>query len=74
MTIESPWLTVSEGAEYARCSTETLRRALVAGELDGGASQSSKGGRWVIHRDALDAWRMGTPISIPVPQVTRARK
>ena len=72
MSIETPWLTLTEASNYARCSPAHLRMALKAGSLHG--SQAGNRGRWIVHRDALDAWLKGEPQNVPVPQVTRRRK
>lgn len=47
-------LTVDEAAAEARRDPQTVRRALVAGELHG--TQRKVRGRWSIRMACLDAW------------------
>jgi excisionase family DNA binding protein len=54
MPIDSPWMTTLEAAKYARCHPHTINKALRSRHLAG--SQAVTKGRWLIHRDALDAW------------------
>lgn len=48
---------VEQAAEYADRHRDTIRRACEAGALHGG--QRTKGGRWSIRRECLDAWLDG---------------
>lgn len=66
-----PWLTVPEAAERARAGVSTVLRALQAEELRG--SQITKGGKWRVHVDDLDAWVRGEIASVTVPPITRGR-
>ena len=56
-SIESPWLTAAESAQYSRRSVSTINNALRDGSLRG--YQPKKNGTWRIHRDDLDAWMRG---------------
>lgn len=70
--ISSPWLTVDEAAQYARRHRNTVQAALTRGELEG--NQTKRGGRWLIHRDAVDAWTRGEKAEVKVPTLTRGRR
>jgi excisionase family DNA binding protein len=48
----SPYLTIQEVAELARCEHRTVRRAIRSGEL----VASLIGGRWIVREDAVEAW------------------
>lgn len=52
------WHDTKSAGAYTGYSPTTILRALEAGELLG--SQRVPGGRWRIHRDALDGWMGGT--------------
>lgn len=47
-------LTVSDASTVGRRHPVTIRRALEARELHG--TQRTKGGRWVIQPECLEAW------------------
>lgn len=51
----SPYLTVQEVAELARCEHRTVRRAIRDGEL----RASLIGGRWIVKDTAVDEWIEG---------------
>jgi excisionase family DNA binding protein len=63
---DSPWLTTSEAAAYARLSPKTLLRAIAAGRL----RHARVGGRRSIRlrREWIDAWLLATahPLDVPV--------
>jgi excisionase family DNA binding protein len=67
----TPWLTALEATHYARRHINTINRALRSGELRG--NQTARRGRWLIHRDDLDAWIRGEVADVQVPKVTRRR-
>jgi excisionase family DNA binding protein len=48
----SPYLTIQEVAQLARCEHRTVRRAIRSGEL----RASLIGGRWIVREDAVEAW------------------
>ena len=48
----SPYLTVQEVAELARCEHRTVRRAINSGEL----KASLIGGRWIVRDSAVEEW------------------
>jgi excisionase family DNA binding protein len=48
----SPYLTVQEVAELARCEHRTVRRAIREGEL----RASLVGGRWIVKDTAVEEW------------------
>ncbi len=48
----SPYLTVHEVAELARCEHRTVRRAIRDGEL----KASLIGGRWIVKDSAVEEW------------------
>jgi len=48
----SPYLTIQEVAELARCEHRTVRRAIRSGEL----RASLIGGRWIVRTDAVEDW------------------
>jgi excisionase family DNA binding protein len=50
--VSSPYLTVQEVAELARCEHRTVRRAIKKGEL----RASLIGGRWIVKNTAVDEW------------------
>jgi excisionase family DNA binding protein len=52
MVANSPYLTVQEVAEIARCEHRTVRRAIRDGEL----KASLIGGRWIVKVTAVEAW------------------
>jgi excisionase family DNA binding protein len=60
-SIETPWMTPAEAASYARRSFHYIHVALRTGKLRGVQAEtpSGKKGRWLIHRDQVDAWIRG---------------
>ena len=48
----SPYLTVQEVAELARCEHRTVRRAIREGQL----RASLIGGRWIVKDTAVEEW------------------
>ena len=57
----SPWFTVAEAANTARCAPNTIRKALHAEQLKEGSGlvgrqHTAPQGSWLIHMNALDAW------------------
>lgn len=66
-----PWLTAPEAAARGRAGLSEVLRALAAEELRG--YQRTKGGKWRIHVDDLDAWVRGETAEVRVPAVTRRR-
>ena len=48
---ESPYITVSELADYLRVHEMTIYRWLKAGQIKGGVKI---GGRWRIHKETFD--------------------
>jgi excisionase family DNA binding protein len=48
----SPYLTVQEVAELARCEHRTVRRAIRDGQL----KASLIGGRWIVKDSAVEDW------------------
>jgi len=71
----SPYLTIQEVAELARCEHRTIRRAIRSGEL----KASLIGGRWIVRADAVDEWfearanhRILPPTSRPTARVRGA--
>jgi excisionase family DNA binding protein len=71
--VSSPYLTVQEVAELARCEHRTVRRAIQAGKL----RASLVGGRWIVKDSAVDEWIdacANSPGQIaPAPQARRTR-
>lgn len=53
--MSSPYLTVQEVAELARCEHRTVRRAITSGEL----KASLIGGRWIVKDSAVEEWIEG---------------
>jgi excisionase family DNA binding protein len=53
--VSSPYLTVQEVAELARCEHRTVRRAIQAGKL----KASLIGGRWIVRDSAVEEWIEG---------------
>lgn len=51
------WFTTNQAAELSGHHPQTVRAALISGELKG--SQRRAGSHWRIHRDALTAWIEG---------------
>lgn len=68
----SPYLTVQEVAELARCEHRTVRRAINSGEL----RASLIGGRWIVRDSAVEEWFeacANNRIAVaPEPQAPRA--
>lgn len=50
--MSSPYLTVQEVAELARCEHRTVRRAIRNGQL----KASLIGGRWIVRESAVQEW------------------
>jgi excisionase family DNA binding protein len=50
--VTTPYLTIQEVAELARCEHRTVRRAIRDGEL----RASLIGGRWIVKDTAVDEW------------------
>ena len=71
MALETPWLTVTEAAQYARRHAETVMKALRDGSLRG--YQTKRSGIWSIHRDDLDAWIRGEVATAEPKPITRKR-
>lgn len=75
MSIESPWLTAPEAATYSRRHINTINLALRSGELKGQQPSGKRLGRWLIHRDDIDAWIRGEVAEArPTPVVARRSK
>lgn len=64
-------MTQTETAEYARCHINTVNKAARSGELVG--SQTGKNGKWLFHRDHVDAWIKHEIADVRVPAVARRR-
>lgn len=69
--LDTPWMTVKEACEYARCGRAELLTALRTEALRG--SQTKANGKWRIHRLDVDAWLDGVPPFRTVPAITRGR-
>ena len=70
----SPYLTVQEVAELARCEHRTVRRAIRDGQL----RASLVGGRWIVKDTAVEEWidscaNGHRPASTPSPHRLSAR-
>jgi excisionase family DNA binding protein len=61
--IDSPYLTTKECAAYTRRTVASIANALRAGELRG--AQPTRKGKWLVHRDDLDAWMRGENTAAP---------
>lgn len=70
--LDSPWLLVPEVMTYARASRREVLDALKDGSLRG--TQKSRGGKWRVHRDDVDAWLRGVPPAQINPQLVRGRR
>jgi len=68
---DSPWLLVPEVVTYARSSKTEVLAALADGSLAG--KQLRPGGKWRVHRDAVDAWLAGEPYVPETPRLIRGR-
>lgn len=64
-----PWLLVPEVAERARCGKSEVFAALTDGRLRG--YQRSKGGRWRVHVEDVDAWLRGEAPATDGPKLGR---
>lgn len=53
------WLSTQQAAERAGRHPDTVRRALIAGELHG--HQAKANACWRAHVDCVDAWLLGQP-------------
>lgn len=51
----SPWLTVKEAAQYARCSVNRIYAALGSGALDGAQAPGFRS-QWLTTTTDLDNW------------------
>lgn len=70
LAVSTPWLTLAESAAYSKRGKNTVWQALAAGELRG--NQTGRNGKWLVHRDDLDAWIKGEIAEVRVPRhVTR---
>lgn len=69
--VDSPWYEVPEAAQYARRHPQTIKNALRDGSLRG--SQTVKNGKWLVHRDDLDAWLRGEIADVVPPRITRRK-
>ena len=54
---ERIWHNTAQAAARAGCHSDTVLKALEAGELHG--SQRKAKGRWRVHVDCIDAWCAG---------------
>lgn len=70
--IDSPWLGVAQAARYAHKHPDTIGAALRAGTLRG--HQATRKGKWLIHRDDLDAWIRGEIADVKPVRVARGKK
>jgi excisionase family DNA binding protein len=52
-----PWLTLRQAAEYAACSPDSLRRAVVNGALKAGRLHTD----YRFRRSDIDAWLLAPP-------------
>jgi excisionase family DNA binding protein len=61
----TPWLTVAEASEIAKCGTKLIYREVKAGRLRAARIGSRRDIR--IHRDWIDEWLVAssTPVEIP---------
>lgn len=75
--MSSPYLTVQEVAELARCEHRTVRRAIKKGEL----RASLIGGRWIVKDIAVEEWIEAcandrppqAPLAVERPPLKRGR-
>lgn len=56
-----PWLTLKQAAEYAACSPDSLRRAVVSGALKAGRLHTD----YRFRRSDIDAWLRAPPNRSP---------
>ncbi len=56
-TGEPIWLSTQQVADRTGRHVDTVRRALIAGELHG--NQRKANACWRAHRDCVDAWMLG---------------
>jgi excisionase family DNA binding protein len=69
--VSSPYLTVQEVAELARCEHRTVRRAIQAGQL----KASLIGGRWIVKDSAVEEWIEGCANSpVPIARAVQPRR
>jgi excisionase family DNA binding protein len=69
--VVTPWLSIGEAAAYAHRSPDTISAACREGSLRG--NQPKPKGKWLIHRDDLDAWIRGERAVAEPARVTRKR-
>lgn len=55
MLIDTPWMTVDEARVYARMGKNQVYAACRTGQLKARQTVAPQG-KWLIHRDDLDAW------------------
>lgn len=69
----SPWLTVKESADLAKCGPKTIRREVAAGRLRAARIGGRRDIR--IHRDWIDQWLVASSEPIEVgPRSTQVNR
>ena len=61
---ESPWLTIDEARTYAKAGKNQIYTACRTGRLKARQTVAPQG-KWLIHRDDLDAWLRGDTAAKP---------
>lgn len=54
--VTSPWLTISEAAEYLRTTPGAIRKRISRKQLK---AHRPEGSQWILHKDDLDAFATG---------------
>ena len=66
----SPWLSISEAAEYMRVSERKVQRVISSGRL----RSTTLGRRRLLHRDDLDAFMSATTGEVVAPTTPPRRR
>lgn len=73
MSTSSPWLTIDEAKEYARLGKNQIYTACRTHRLKARQSVAPQG-KWLIHRDDLDAWLRGETSEQPIRRRSSKKK
>lgn len=71
--MNSPWMTIDEAKSYARLGKNQIYEACRTKKLKARQTVAPQG-KWLIHRDDLDAWLRGETIGPPPRRRTAKRK
>lgn len=72
MSTGSPWLTIDEAKEYARLGKNQIYTACRTRRLKARQTVAPQG-KWLIHRDDLDAWLRGEIVEKPTRRTSKLK-